>query len=1033
VGDEAVEGRRVGEPEVAGETLCLAAERVDTDEIEVQPRDRRVGGGDGAQERRLILDAVEAGDVDKTRRAGGSAGGVRREPATVGAERHDGVDTMPCLFDVGTHPFGGDGDGAGSPQHMTGDARTEAAERAAVVDVAHRHQLTTGDVDDVRDAVPLRGGDCAEAGHARPERVHDVGASLRADRSHAARDLARQPVRAACLGWDVDHGRAEQRVRACLALLAERDDGDAMLARESLDQRQQCGDHTLDATTVDAARHHEHDMHDASVARRGIHRIVTAAVQSAVVLRDDQTGLLRWVLEACGGVPDVPLPDLDLLRLRGAGVATGLTAAVGALAARHGIELAPSWRDFVAEQTHTVATRRRRYVSVLPEVLALLSDAGVGAVPVKGAVVADAVWPVADARPMSDIDLIVRPADRERARTALVAGSVVFDERTAGEDTYLLWGDGAAVDIDRESTAHSGKLEIHPGWRERIHDYEVDDGGWLLSVAEDGELAGAACRTLAPHALATHALGHLSVSAIRAEVRAVNVVDVALLLSQLVASEADAFERAIATLDPRLSAAGLWLVAAMRPSWWTAHIDLDRLVASELDRLPHAAAHLRLAAPGDVLRAPGTRTSLGWRRSFATTRRERAAVLRQAISPRVTDLRAQHPDAATWRLHAGRARRAVGRTARRLGPRPAVPGRVVYVLVGPSAGDLDADLGRNPTPARTLAALRAAGVDVVGVARGHADANLEHTGTSWFVVSDRSRAAWRVAGHVGRLRPAVVHANGTGFSLAWIALRVRCGRGVRIVVQHHGEPPGTGATRVAKRLAQRFVDGYLFTGGHEQAAAFVTGGALTSTAQVHDVLESSADLAPLDPIEARHMTGMTGSPSVVAVGRLVAGKDPLTALRGFAGFVARASDAELWWLYQDATIEHDVRAEITWLGLDERVHLVGRVERDDMSAWLSGADIVLSASRHEGSGYALIEAIRCGCTPVVSDIAPHRAIVGELGTRFAPGDADDAAAALSAAVPDRAAAHQRFDRHLGWNAVAEQLIAAYALDVTPGV
>ena len=161
--------------------------------------------------------------------------------------------------------------------------------------------------------------------------------------------------------------------------------------------------------------------------------------------------------------------------------------------------------------------------------------------------------------------------------------------------------------------------------------------------------------------------------------------------------------------------------------------------------------------------------------------------------------------------------------------------RVVYVIVADPGGVLPGDtFERWPTAARTLAALRRAGIDVVGVARtGAGDARHVHDGVEWHFVRDDSRAAWRIAGRVRRLDPAVVHVNGTGFSLAWLALRLRCGRRVRIVVQHHGEPPGTGPSGLAQRLVRGVVGGYLFTGGREQAQPFVDAGILApSTAGV---------------------------------------------------------------------------------------------------------------------------------------------------------------------------------------------------------
>ena len=751
------------------------------------------------------------------------------------------------------------------------------------------------------------------------------------------------------------------------------------------------------------------------------------------VLRDDQMALLRWVVAAVGpeatAATVAPLPQLDVDRLRAAGLATGLTAAVGVLAGRLGVELPPPWRPFLTEQVEAVAARRRRYATLTPRVLRALHDAGVAATPVKGAVLADAVWPVPDARPMADIDLIVRPADRERAVRALLDAGLQRSSRTAGEDVLLAWGDGSRGAIDRESAGHNGKVEIHPGWVSEVHHYAIDDGGWLLGQADEGELAGAPSRVLPPAVLTVHALGHLSVCAIRAEVRALNVLDIVLAIAAFDESDGDAFVLACDALDPRLTAPGLRLVQAMRPDWLQPVFDLAALTERQLDRLPSPAAErLRPADPGSMLRDVGARTTVRWRLAFATTGVERAAVLRQALSPRAGELAAAAPGESVWRLQAGRAARAAGRLRARLVARPESRGRVVYVVLADPGGVVPAEtFERWPTAGRTLVALRLAGADVVGVARsGAGDELLLRGGVEWHFVRDRSRAAWRIAGRVRRLGPAVVHVNGTGFSLATLLLRLRCGRRARIVVQHHGESPGSRASRLARRVARGLVDAYLFTGGREQAAAFVDAGVLTSATEVHDVLESSADVTVLDRFAARARTGMTGAPAVITVGRLVDGKDPLTVLGAFVVVAERSPAAELWWIFHDGRLEPELRTVLDrHAEVASRVHLVGQVEPSAMGAWLSGADVVLSASRHEGSGYALIEAISCGCTPVVSDIAPHRAIAGSLGTRFPVGDAAAAAEALAAVVLDRDAARERFSSALTWDHVARQLLAAH--------
>jgi len=114
--------------------------------------------------------------------------------------------------------------------------------------------------------------------------------------------------------------------------------------------------------------------------------------------------------------------------------------------------------------------------------------------------------------------------------------------------------------------------------------------------------------------------------------------------------------------------------------------------------------------------------------------------------------------------------------------------------------------------------------------------------------------------------------------------------------------------------------------------------------------------------------------------------------------------------------------------LRDRVTVAGPVPHGDIAAWLSAADLYLSTSRHEGSGYALIEAMACGCPPVVTDLPSHAAIAGAEGRRFPVGDAAalaDALATASWGEDRRAAVRAAFEQHLTWQAVVDGLLAAY--------
>ena len=100
-----------------------------------------------------------------------------------------------------------------------------------------------------------------------------------------------------------------------------------------------------------------------------------------------------------------------------------------------------------------------------------------------------------------------------------------------------------------------------------------------------------------------------------------------------------------------------------------------------------------------------------------------------------------------------------------------------------------------------------------------------------------------------------------------------------------------------------------------------------------------------------------------------------------------------------------------------------------MPNYYAAADVFVSGSHSEGSGYALIEAMSAGVVPVVTDIPSFRAIAGD-GERWAPGDAADFARALfktcSSDLEARSVAvKSRFERLLSWDAIGAATVREY--------
>lgn len=306
--------------------------------------------------------------------------------------------------------------------------------------------------------------------------------------------------------------------------------------------------------------------------------------------------------------------------MRRVGLATGLTALSGELGLF--AEAAADVVAHVTEQQAQVAARAGRFAALAPQVLGALAAADVPAVPVKGAVLGGsaggrAVWPQPATRPMSDIDLLVPPRYRAQAAAALDRAGWPLHATEAHEDTFLAWGDGSEGRTDGESADHNGRVEVHPGWMEHLHGYTAhgfdveaqstrrDDGQWRLDDA----------------AFAAHVIGHLASTVVRAEVRAVNVLDVWFLHQR--GLDWPAVVRVMRVVDARLTAPGLWFVERCIPG-----LVPDDVLREQFVRLRHP--ELLAATPtAAVLRDPTQRTTTRWRAAFAGSAAERLGVARQ--------------------------------------------------------------------------------------------------------------------------------------------------------------------------------------------------------------------------------------------------------------------------------------------------------------------------------------------------------------------------------------------------------------------
>ena len=235
------------------------------------------------------------------------------------------------------------------------------------------------------------------------------------------------------------------------------------------------------------------------------------------------------------------------------------------------------------------------------------------------------------------------------------------------------------------------------------------------------------------------------------------------------------------------------------------------------------------------------------------------------------------------------------------------------------------------------------------------------------------------------LQPEVVLVNGLIFPIQVIQLRFALGRNVMIIALHRAERPFKGVKKYFQKLADRHIHAYLFT-SFDFSEAWKQN---IDTGKIHEVIQASSGFQPVNTMDAKRKTGVTGEPVFLWVGRLDTNKDPLTVIRSFLKYLDHQPAAKLYLVYQEEKLLREIKGLIksgNWK--DGSVILIGKIDHFQMQSWYCSADFIISGSHYEGSGVAVAEAMSCGCIPIVTDIPSFRSMTGRgtCGLLYKPGD-----------------------------------------------
>ncbi|MFD2873039.1 glycosyltransferase family 4 protein [Mucilaginibacter ximonensis] len=321
---------------------------------------------------------------------------------------------------------------------------------------------------------------------------------------------------------------------------------------------------------------------------------------------------------------------------------------------------------------------------------------------------------------------------------------------------------------------------------------------------------------------------------------------------------------------------------------------------------------------------------------------------------------------------------------------------------------------------------------VTHVAQINYEGELIENGVNYHFVScsdEQELFPYKLHRFIKSLKPDVVLVHSFNHPLQVVQLRLVLPNQVKIIVQNHAEKPAVGMRKVLQRLADKWVDAYLFA-STTMGLDWVAKGNIASPKKIHEVMELSSVFYQTDKQIARAKTGVDADMVYLWVGRLDANKDPLTVVKAFIKFAEVNTKACLYMLYHTEELLTEIKKLLRESPNPDAVKLIGKLPHDDMQYWFNSADFFVAASYYEGSGTALCEALSCGCVPIVSDIPSFIMITdsGKIGLLFSPGKEDELLLCLNKSQEldlnaQRENALAYFKSNLSFEAIAQKIHA----------
>lgn len=190
-----------------------------------------------------------------------------------------------------------------------------------------------------------------------------------------------------------------------------------------------------------------------------------------------------------------------------------------------------------------------------------------------------------------------------------------------------------------------------------------------------------------------------------------------------------------------------------------------------------------------------------------------------------------------------------------------------------------------------------------------------------------------------------------------------------------------------------------------------------------DVIPNGVDLEQFRPRESGGGPDSTREMSLVTAARLIPRKGIDVLLQACARLAA-ANQSFQCHIIGDGPEETPLRHLAASLGITERVHFHGRMEKDPIAEFLPRCDIFVLPSYAEGMSNAALEAMACGLPLLLTDTGGSRELIDGNGAIVPPGDAARLAETLASwlahpgAVREMGARSREHAGNFSWAGVA---------------